>query len=135
MTFANPQILWLLLALPPLLLAFFWWAGRKRRLLLTRFIQARLLPDLTVGISPTRERIRAGCLVLAVACLLLALARPQWGFDWEEVKLRGLDIVAADVVEVAPAYDKDGITAVLAAKVTRQVALLMAECRGARRRT
>ncbi|HOS74842.1 MAG TPA: VWA domain-containing protein, partial [Verrucomicrobiota bacterium] len=95
MTFANPQILWLLLALPPLLLAFFWWAGRKRRLLLTRFIQARLLPDLTVGISPTRERIRAGCLVLAVACLLLALARPQWGFDWEEVKLRGLDIVVA----------------------------------------
>lgn len=95
MTFANPHILWLLLALPPLLLAFFWWAGRKRRQLLTRFIQARLLPDLTVGISPTRERIRAGCLVLAVACLLLALARPQWGFDWEEVKLRGLDIVVA----------------------------------------
>ena len=30
-----------------------------------------------------------------MACLILALARPQWGFDWEEVKQRGLDIVVA----------------------------------------
>ncbi|HOC54771.1 MAG TPA: VWA domain-containing protein [Verrucomicrobiota bacterium] len=95
MTFANPHALWLLLALPPVLLAFFWWAGRKRQQLLTQFIQARLLPGLTVGISPAREKIRAACLVSAVACLLLALARPQWGFDWEEVKQRGLDIVVA----------------------------------------
>jgi Ca-activated chloride channel family protein len=33
--------------------------------------------------------------VLAVVCLILALARPQWGFDWEEMKQRGLDIVVA----------------------------------------
>lgn len=95
MTFANPHVLWLLLALPPVLLAFFWWAGRQRQQLLTQFIQARLLPGLTVGLSATRERIRVVCLVLAVVCLVLALARPQWGFDWEEVKQRGLDIVVA----------------------------------------
>jgi Ca-activated chloride channel homolog len=95
MTFANPNMLWLLLALPPALLAFFWWAVRTRQRLLTQFIQARLLPALTVGISPARQKIRVGCLVLAVVCLILALARPQWGFDWEEMKLRGLDIVVA----------------------------------------
>ena len=33
--------------------------------------------------------------MLAVVCLILALARPQWGFDWEEIKQRGLDIVVA----------------------------------------
>ena len=82
MRFANPQMLWLLLVIPPALLAFFWWSGRKRRQLLTQFIQARLLPGLTVGLSPSRKKIRLGCLVLAVACLILALARPQWGFDW-----------------------------------------------------
>jgi len=82
MTFAHPHLLWLLLAIPPALLAFFWWSGR-------------LLPGLTIGISATRQKIRAGCLVLAAACLILALARPQWGFDWEEVKQRGLDIVVA----------------------------------------
>ena len=95
MTFANPHMLWLLLAIPPALLAFFWWSGRARQRLLTQFIQARLLTTLTVGISATRQKIRVGCLVGAVAFLILALARPQWGFDWEEIKQRGLDIVIA----------------------------------------
>jgi len=95
MNFANPNMLCLLLAIPPGLLAFFWWAGRTRQRLLTQFIQARLLPALTVGISATRQKISVGCLVLAVVCLILALARPQWGFDWQEMKQRGLDIVVA----------------------------------------
>jgi Ca-activated chloride channel family protein len=95
MNFANPHMLWLLLAIPPALLAFFWWAGRTRQRLLTQFIQARLLPSLTIGISATRQKISIGCLVLAVVCLILALARPQWGYDWEEIRQRGLDIVVA----------------------------------------
>ncbi len=95
MTFASPTILWLLLAIPPALLAFFWWSARKRQRLAAQFIQARLLPVLTVGISAARQKIRLGCLVLAVVCLILALARPQWGFHWEEIKQRGLDIVVA----------------------------------------
>src|SRR5260370_27967658 len=95
MNFANPRMLWLLLVLPLALIAFFWWARRKRQTLLTQFIQARLLPALTVGISARRQRIRAMGQVLAVFCLIVALARPQWGFDWEPTKQRGLDIVVA----------------------------------------
>ena len=95
MIFANPKMLWLLLVIPPALRGLLLVVGRVRQRLLTQFIQARLLPALTVGISPQRQKIRLGCLVLAVACLILALARPQWGFDWEEVKQRGLDIVVA----------------------------------------
>ena len=95
MTFAHPQILWLLSVFPPAMVAFFWWSSRKRRALMTQFIQARLLPSLVSGLSPAREKIRAGALVLAVAFLILALARPQWGVVWEEVKRRGLDIIAA----------------------------------------
>src|SRR5437016_2293157 len=95
MSFGNLQMLWLLLVLPPALLAFFWWAWRTRQRLMTQFIQARLLSALTVGISARRQKIRLACLILAVVSLLLALARPQWGFDWEEVKQRGLDIVVA----------------------------------------
>src|SRR3989449_3633387 len=95
MTFAHPNILWLLLVIPPTMLAFFRWSWRTRQRLVTQFIQARLLLGLTVGISPTRQKIRLACLISAVICLLLALARPQWGFDWEEVKQRGLDIVVA----------------------------------------
>jgi len=95
MRFAHPQILWLLAVFPPLMLAFFWWSWRKRQQLVTQFIQARLLPALTVGISPARLKLRLASLVLAVICLILALARPQWGFDWEPTKQRGLDILVA----------------------------------------
>src|SRR3954470_11551790 len=95
MTFGNPDILWLLLVFPPALLVFFWWSWRKRQQLITRFIQARLLPGLTLGISPLRQKIRIACIIVAVICLILTLARPQFGFDWEEVKRKGLDVVVA----------------------------------------
>jgi Ca-activated chloride channel family protein len=95
MTFANPHALWLLLVFPPAMTVFFWWALRRRQELMTKFIQARLLPGLVSGLSPARQKIRLAGLVLAVICLIVALARPQWGFVWEEVKHRGLDIVVA----------------------------------------
>src|SRR5436190_7123188 len=95
MTFAQPKILWLLAVFPPLMLAFFWWSWRKRQQLATQFIQARLLPALTVGISTARVKIRLASLVLAIIFIILALARPQWGFDWEPAKQRGLDIIMA----------------------------------------
>ncbi len=95
MNFAYGHILWLLLVIPPLLLVFFWWAGRERQRLMTQFIQARLLPGLISGVSPTRLKVRFALLIAAVTLVLIALARPQWGFTWEESKQRGLDIVVA----------------------------------------
>ncbi len=95
MRLANPQLLWLLLVFPPAMVAFFWWAGRKRQELMKSFIQARLLPGLISGVSPARRKIGQTCLVLAVVCAILALARPQWGFTWQEVKQRGVDVVVA----------------------------------------
>jgi Ca-activated chloride channel family protein len=95
MTFVYPYILWLLLFFPPAMIAFFWWSWRKQQALRTRFIQARLLPGLVAGISVVRQRLRLACLVLAVICLIVALARPQWGFIWQEVKQKGVDIVVA----------------------------------------
>ena len=88
-------MLWLLLVIPPALALFFWWASRTRQRLLAQFIQARLLSALTVGISPARRKIRFGCLILAVALLIVALARPQYGFDLQKIEQRGLDIVVA----------------------------------------
>jgi Ca-activated chloride channel family protein len=95
MRFANPLILWFLLIIPPAMIAFFWWSWRTRQRLMTQFIQTRLLPALTVGISPTRQKVRLTCLVAAVVCFIIALARPQLGFEWEEVKQRGLDVIVA----------------------------------------
>ena len=95
MRFEHPQILWLLLVLPPALTAFFWWSWRQRQRLAAQFIQSRLLPGLLAGISPARRKIRFACLVAATACSVIALARPQWHFDWDKAEQRGLDIVVA----------------------------------------
>jgi len=51
--------------------------------------------QLTVGVSPARQKLRFGILMLAVALLVITLARPQRGFDLQEVEQRGLDIVVA----------------------------------------
>src|SRR3984957_10317015 len=94
MRFENLDLFWLLLILPAML-ALFWFANRQKQKLLAQFISARLLPALTMGISPARQKIRFTFVILAVAFLIVALARPQHGFDLEEVQQNGLDIVVA----------------------------------------
>src|SRR5437667_1817116 len=95
MHFAHPQMLWLLAVTVSLLTWFLCWAWRKKQSLVAQFVQPRLLAQLTIGVSPLRQKVRLALLVCAVACAMLALARPQWGFDWEEAKQRGLDLVVA----------------------------------------
>ena len=95
MRFENQNLLWLLLVVPAAVAVFFWWAERKRRQLLTQFVEARLLDNLTAGLSPARRKWRYALIVLAVAFLIVTMARPQRGFDLEEVQQNGLDIVVA----------------------------------------
>src|SRR5438552_11605975 len=95
MRFEHPNLLWLLLLALPGLTGFFWWSWRERRRLIAQFVQSRLLANLTVGVSAKRLKVRLGLLIAAVGLLVIALARPQWGFDWEEAKQRGLDVVVA----------------------------------------
>ncbi len=79
----------------PALAAFLFWSWRVKTKLALRFVHARLLSSLTVGLSAPREKVRMGLMVAALAGILLALARPQWGFAWEEAHLQGLDIMVA----------------------------------------
>jgi Ca-activated chloride channel family protein len=93
--FAHPQVLWVLLAVLPALIGFLGWSWRVKQKLTRQFVRARLLPSLTVGVSVARQKARLVLLVAAVAGALLALARPQWGFAWEEARQQGLDIIVA----------------------------------------
>ena len=88
-------MLWLLAVTVLLLAWFLWWAWRRKQSLVAQFVQSRLLAQLTIGVSPARQKLRLALIVFAVACAMLALARPQWGFDEEKAKQRGLDIVVA----------------------------------------
>lgn len=93
--FAQPQYLWLLALVGPALIGFLWWSWSVKQKLARQFISQRLLSGLMVGVSRQREKMRLGLLVAAVVFLFLALARPQWGFVWEEAHQKGLDIIVA----------------------------------------
>jgi Ca-activated chloride channel family protein len=95
MQFEHPHLLWFLPVAISMLVVFFWWAARAKRELVEQFVAARLLSALTVGVSAKRQRARVVLVVSAVALLIIALARPQIGFSWEEARSRGLDIVVA----------------------------------------
>ena len=95
MRFEHPQLLWLLLVVPPALALFFWWSERGRQKLLAQFIESRLLASLTVGLSPARRKIRFALAIAAAALLIVAIARPQYGYDKEEIQQSGLDVVVA----------------------------------------
>src|SRR5689334_3109375 len=95
MRFEYPKLLLLLLLVVPGLAAFFWWSWREKRRVMAQFVSPRLLSQLMSGISPRLQRVHFYLLLGAAVLLVIALARPQWGFDWEEVRQRGLDIVVA----------------------------------------
>lgn len=95
MRFAQPQMFWILVVLLPALILFLIWSWRKKQQLIRQFVRSRLLAELTVGVSKSVQKVRLVLLVLAVIILGLALARPQWGFSWEESRQRGLDILVA----------------------------------------
>jgi len=84
-----------LLALVPLAAAFFAWALRRRREALQRFAEARLL----AVIAPDREErswwLRAALVSIALGAIAISLAGPKWGFQWQEVKREGIDLIIA----------------------------------------
>ena len=88
-------MLWLILVVTPAMALFFVHAWRERRRLVSQFVQSRLLAVLTVGVSARRIKVRYALATVAVTLLLVCLARPQYGFEWEEAHQRGLDIVVA----------------------------------------
>jgi Ca-activated chloride channel family protein len=95
MKFATPQVLWILALALPALMGFLYWSWRVKQKLILQFVRARLLSTLTVGVSARRQKFRLALLVAAFLGVLLALARPQWGFAWEESHQKGLDIIVA----------------------------------------
>ncbi len=69
--------------------------AKKRRLALEKFAAGHLLATLTQSVSPTRRKAKQALLILGVAGIAIALARPQMGFNWQEVKRKGIDIMIA----------------------------------------
>jgi Ca-activated chloride channel family protein len=92
MRFAEPNFLWALFSLPLFLLLFVY-AYHLRKKLAARFASISMFPKIATSLSPFRRAIKASLLLLGIAFLILALARPQWGRQMEHIERKGLDIV------------------------------------------
>ncbi len=94
MKFARIEMLFLIWALPFFLLAYLY-GWRKRRRILNQFAGRRTLPALVPGGMPVRRRWKAALVLAAGLFLVVAAAGPQYGFHWQTIERRGVDIVIA----------------------------------------
>ncbi|MCF7709100.1 MAG: VWA domain-containing protein, partial [Verrucomicrobia bacterium] len=95
MKFANIQMLWLGVVVLLGLVLFSIWAWYHKKKLIRQFVRSRLLGHLTLGVSKKRQKLKAVLLVIAAGCILVALARPQWGVTRRDIVDSGLDIAIA----------------------------------------
>ena len=94
MSFGAPEWLWGLLLIP-LLIALFVRAERRGHRRLQEFVSARLLPQLAATVNRPRRITRFGFQLLGLALALVSLAQPRWGYTFEDVKRKGLDLLIA----------------------------------------
>src|SRR5205809_313920 len=94
MSFGAPQWLWGL-PLIPALVALFIRAERHGIIRLREFVSVRLLPRLAGTINRPRRVLRFALQLLGLALAVISLAQPRWGYTFEDVKRKGLDLLIA----------------------------------------
>jgi Ca-activated chloride channel homolog len=94
MTFGAPQWLWGLFLIP-LLSALFIRSEQRGLKRLQEFVSARLLPRLAATVNRPRRILRFGLQLLGLALAIVSLAQPRWGYTFEDVKRKGLDLLIA----------------------------------------
>ncbi|MFA4988073.1 MAG: VWA domain-containing protein [Candidatus Omnitrophota bacterium] len=82
-------------ALIPLLVLFYIWSARARGSVMEKFAHKELLEELSSRLDRRKRSLKIILIILAAALILFSLMRPQWGFHWEEVKRKGVDILIA----------------------------------------
>lgn len=85
---------------------FYMWVLRRRESLMERFAQKSMLGGIAPSYSIARKVWKIILTASAFVLCIFALARPQWGFEWQEVKRTGLDmLIAIDVSKSMLAHD------------------------------
>ena len=93
-TFAYPGLLLLLLLVPVFILLYAWMRyARKRKL--ARFGKMDSLRDLMPEVSPYKPPVKLTLRMLALAMIIIAVARPWGGVSSQETTREGIEVVIA----------------------------------------
>ena len=85
------NFMWLVLAL----VVFYIWVYNKKKSAMLDFAREELLKELSYSVSRSMQAVKHALLILAIVFGIISLARPQWGFKWQEVTRKGIDILIA----------------------------------------
>lgn len=92
--FANTELLYLLLLIP-LLAGIYLLASARRRRSLARFGNPATLDGLMPERSPRRRRAKFALILTALALMILAAARPQFGSKLSQTRRTGVELMLA----------------------------------------
>lgn len=92
MTFGSPATLYGLLLVPAALL-FLIWADRRRKSQIARMGEPALIARLSQSVNTRGRKLKAGLWLAALALMIIALARPQWGETRQTVTQKGLQVM------------------------------------------
>lgn len=90
--FANPHILWLLLIIPVMVVVLIAISQLRKRNL-AEFGNIHILQELMPEISQWRVKTKSTLFLTAVAVVIIAAARPQFGSKLKEQKSQGIEMM------------------------------------------
>lgn len=90
--FANPHILWLLIIIPVMVVVLIAISQLRKRNL-AKFGNIHILQELMPEISQWRVKTKSALFLTAVAVVIIAAARPQFGSKLKEQKSQGIEMM------------------------------------------
>ncbi len=94
MKYGNLSYLYLLAVIPVLSLGYFLVFKKKMRDLNT-FASIELLQKTGLSVHKKKLWLKAVFMIAGILFLILTLIEPKWGYHWEDVEKKGIDIVVA----------------------------------------
>ena len=95
MRFEDPLIVIYVFWSIPIIIFFWIFFISRKRVCMRSFVSSSLWHEIASSFSMRREYVKIAFLSLSILLIFGALARPQMGFQWKEVKRKGLDIIFA----------------------------------------
>ncbi len=95
MNFYSPNWLYAALVAVVAIVAIYAWAAKIRAKNMQKFASIKLLPSLSKSYSKTKSAIKGAMFTFGIIAIFVALARPQYGYRWEETRAKGVDVIFA----------------------------------------
>lgn len=94
MLFENLRYLWFLLLIPSI--GFIYYYGwRVKEKLINEFACIEVHQHILLSVSKKKPKVKLLLILIAFFLMVIALTSPKWGYHWEELKRKGLDILIA----------------------------------------